>query len=159
MTKNKSGGAKSALERKIYVNLPVKNLKKSMAFFAKLGFTFDPRFTDKNAACLVIGKNIYAMLLVEKFFKAFTKKKIADAAKTKEVLVALSAGSRGEVDSLMHKALAAGATEPRKAEDYGWMYGRSFEDPDSHHWEIGYMDEAATAKAMAKSKSSKKSKR
>ncbi|MFA6489295.1 MAG: VOC family protein [Candidatus Micrarchaeia archaeon] len=159
MAKNKSGGAKPAPERKIYVNLPVKNLKKSMAFFTKLGFTSDPRFTNQKAACLIIGKNIYAMLLVGKFFKAYTKKKIADAAKSTEVIVALSAASRGEVDSLMRKALAAGATEPRKAEDYGWMYGRSFEDPDSHQWEIGYMDEAAAAKAMAKSKSSKKSKR
>jgi predicted lactoylglutathione lyase len=122
--------------KQIFVNLPVRDLKKTMDFFAKLGFSFNPVFTDENAACMVISENIYAMLLVEKFFKGFIPgKEICDSRKSTEVLVALSAGSRQEVDELVRKAVAAGGSEYREAQDYGWMYGRAFQDIDGHIWE------------------------
>lgn len=127
---------------KIFVNLPVKDLKRSMSFFSDLGFTFNKQFTDENAACLIITDEIYAMLLLEKFFKTFIKKEIADSMKFTEAILALNTESRAEVDSLVAKALAAGAKEYREPEDHGWMYGRSFEDLDGHLWEVGYMDPA-----------------
>lgn len=129
------------MKRMIFVNLPVKDLNRSMAFFSGLGFKFNPQFTDENAACMVIEEDsIYAMLLVEKFFKGFTKKGIADANKVTEVLVSLSADSRAGVDRLVNDAIAGGGNEPREKQDYGWMYSRAFEDPDGHVWEIVYMD-------------------
>jgi predicted lactoylglutathione lyase len=128
---------------KIFVNLPVKDLDKTKEFFAKLGFSFNPQFTDKNAACMVISEDIYAMLLVEQFFKTFTKKEIVDAKKSTEVLLALSAESKEKVDEMLSKALAAGAKEPRERQDQGFMYGRSLEDPDGHIWEIFWMDPKA----------------
>lgn len=128
---------------KIFVNLPIKDLGKSQDFFTKLGYSFNPQFSDENAACLVISEDIYAMLLTEPFFKTFTKKEIADARKSTEVLVALSSESKQEVDDLLRKALAAGATEAREPQDHGFMYGRSFEDLDGHIWEIFWMDPSA----------------
>jgi predicted lactoylglutathione lyase len=126
---------------KIFVNLPVKDLDKSKEFFVKLGYTINPQFTDEKAACVVISEDIYAMILKEEFFKTFTpKKEIADATKSTEVLVALSAGSKEKVNELLDKALAAGAREARPPEDHGFMYGRSFEDPDGHIWEVFWMD-------------------
>jgi len=130
---------------KIFVNLPVKNLAASMEFFEKLGFTFNPQFTDENAACMVISEDIFAMLLMEEFFRTFTQKEIADATKTAEAILALSVESREQVDLMMESALTAGASEPREAQDHGFMYGRSFEDPDGHLWEIFYMDAQAAA--------------
>jgi len=127
---------------KIFVNLPVKDLKRSMSFFSDLGFTFNKQFTDENAACLVINEDIYAMLLTEKFYQTFIRKAIADSAKVNEVIVALNCESRGEVDALLEKALNSGAKEYREPEVYEWMYGRSFEDLDGHLWELGYMDPA-----------------
>lgn len=126
--------------QQVFINLPVKSLGRSVEFFTKLGFTFDPRFTDENATCLIIGENTFAMLLLEKFFKTFTPGKLCDAAKGTEVIVAISLESRAEVDQLMEKALAAGATEPRPPQDYEFMYGRDFLDPDGHIWEPFYMD-------------------
>jgi predicted lactoylglutathione lyase len=125
---------------KIFVNLPVKDLNKSKEFFSKLGFAFNPQFTDQNAACMIIGEDNYAMLLVEQFFKTFTKKEIVDAKKSTEVLVALSAESKEEVDEMLGKALAAGAKEASEPQDHGFMYGRSLEDLDGHIWEIFWMD-------------------
>lgn len=128
---------KSAGTTQIFVNLPVRDLKKTMEFFSRLGFSFNPVFTDENAACLVISENIYAMLLVEKFFKNFIPdKEICDAKRSTEALVALTAGSREEVDALIGKAVAAGGSEYRQAQDYGWMYGRAFQDINGHIWEI-----------------------
>ena len=127
-------------KHKIFVNLPVKDLKRTMDFFSKLGFGFNAQFTNENAACLVIGDDIYAMLLVEKFFKTFIKKELVDATKATEALIALSAGSRSEVDDLAERALKAGGTEPRPAQEYPWMYSRSFQDLDGHLWELVYMD-------------------
>lgn len=125
---------------KIFVNLPVKDLDKSKEFFSKLGFAFNAQFTNKNAACMVISEDNYAMLLVESFFKTFTKKEIVDAKKSTEVLVALSSESKESVDKMLHNALAAGAKEANEPQDHGFMYGRSFEDLDGHIWEIFWMD-------------------
>ncbi|MGB8163524.1 MAG: VOC family protein [Nitrososphaeraceae archaeon] len=130
----------------IFVNLPVKDLNKTVEFFTKLGFTFNPQFTDENATCMIVGKDIFVMLLVEKFFKTFTKKEISDTTKNTEAIVALSAQSREEVDQMMEKVLGAGGREPRDPQDHGWMYGRSFEDINGHLWEIFYMDESAMKK-------------
>jgi predicted lactoylglutathione lyase len=128
---------------KIFVNLPVKDLNKSIDFFAKLGYSFNPQFTDENATCMIISEDIYAMLLVEPFFKTFIKTEIADATKATEALICLSADSREAVDELVDKAIAAGGTTPNDTMDQGFMYGRSFQDLDGHHWEIMYMDPAA----------------
>lgn len=125
----------------IFVNLPVKDLKKTMAFFSALDYTFNQQFTDEKAASLVISENIYAMLITEPFFKTFIpNKEIADTSKTKEVLVALSFDSREKVNDFVDKALAAGGTKFREPEDYGFMYTRSFEDLDGHVWEIFWMN-------------------
>jgi predicted lactoylglutathione lyase len=126
---------------KIFVNLPVKDLKKTMDFFSKLGYTFNQQFTDEKAACMVIAEDIYAMLLTEPFFKGFIPhKEIADTGKTKEVLVALSADSKEKVNQLVDTAIASGGKQFRDPEDHGFMYARSFEDPDGHVWEVIWMD-------------------
>ncbi|MEJ0104560.1 MAG: VOC family protein [Bacteroidota bacterium] len=125
---------------KIFVNLPVKDLNKSIEFFTKLGFTFNPQFTDENATCMVIGENIFAMLLTEPFFKTFTKKNICDTAKSTEAILAIDAASRKEVDEMVSNAVNAGGLEPKETQDHGWMYGRSFQDIDGHLWEVLYMD-------------------
>ena len=127
--------------KQIFVNLPVKNLAKSKAFFAALGYTFNEQFTDANAACMVIQEgSIHAMLLVEDFFKTFTDKSLTDTSKSTEVLLCLSCESRAEVDELVAKAVAAGGTVPRAPQDYGFMYGHGFQDIDGHLWELSYMD-------------------
>ena len=128
---------------KIFVNLPVKDLNKTIEFFTKLGFKFNPQFTDENATCMIVGEDIFVMLLVEKFFKTFTKKEICDTSKNTEVIVALSVEGREKVDQMINKAIEAGGTESREPQDHGWMYGRSFEDINGHIWEIIYMDESA----------------
>jgi predicted lactoylglutathione lyase len=121
----------------------VKDLQRSIAFFTALGFTFDKNFTNEDATCMIVGENIFVMLLVETFFKTFTSKEISDAARTTEVLVCLSCESRAEVDAFVSKALAAGGTAPRKPQDHGFMYGHGFEDPDGHIWELVYMEPGA----------------
>ena len=128
---------------KIFVNLPVKDLNRSIEFFTKLGYTFNPQFTDENATCMVISEDIYVMLLVEKFFKTFIKKEIADATQVAESIICLSADSREQVDELVDKAMAAGAIQPSETQDQGFMYGRSFQDMDGHLWEIMHMDLSA----------------
>lgn len=128
---------------KIFVNLPVKDLKRSIDFFTHLGFSFNQQFTDDKAACLVINEgSIYAMLLTEPMFKTFTKKEIADASKTTEVLIAIDTESREQVDELVKKAVEAGGSIYTEPADHGWMYQHSFADPDGHQWEILYMDES-----------------
>ncbi|GAA3753269.1 VOC family protein [Spinactinospora alkalitolerans] len=124
------------------MNLPVKDLRKSMDFFAKLGFAFDPQFTDDNAACMIISDDIFAMLLVEEFFASFTKKAVCDASTQTEAIIALSAESRAEVDDLVNKALAAGGRPSNDPIDQDGMYGWSFQDVDGHLWEVMYMDPA-----------------
>lgn len=126
----------------IFVNVCVKDLDKSMEFFKKLGWTFDPHFTDKKAAALEIGKNIYAMLILPEYFKSFIKesKEVVDATKSTEVLLAVSVENKEQVNDLVDKAVAAGAVEPKPASDYGFMFSRMFEDLDGHIWEVLYMD-------------------
>lgn len=128
------------MNKQIFVNLPVKDLNKSKAFFSALGYTFNPQFTNESGACMIISDNsIYAMLLTEEFFKTFTDKQIAKAHEVTEVLNCLSCESREEVDSLVAKALAAGGKAPRPPQDHGFMYAHSFEDLDGHTWELVHM--------------------
>ncbi|MWV42997.1 glyoxalase/bleomycin resistance/extradiol dioxygenase family protein [Paenibacillus sp. HJL G12] len=126
--------------KQIFVNLPVKDLKRSIAFFTALGFEFNDQFTDENAACLIIGDQIYAMLLVHDFFRSFTKKDISNAAATTEVITALAVESREQVDQIVHKALEAGGKVSNDPQDHGFMYTWSFQDPDDHLWEVFYMN-------------------
>ena len=128
---------------KIFVNLPVKDLEKSMEFFGKLDFSFNPQFTDETAACMVVGEDIFVMLLTHPKFSAFTPNEICDARKSTEVLVALSTESRAKVDELVRKAVAAGGSTYNKPKDYGFMYGHGFQDLDGHIWETFYMDPKA----------------
>jgi uncharacterized protein len=130
---------------KIFVNVPVSDLPASMEFFSRLGFSFNEKFTDENAACMMVGENIFVMLLVESFFQTFTKKEIADTTKTTEVIMSLSVESSDAVDELLERALEAGALEIREAQDQNFMYERSFEDLDGHIWEVFFMDETAVA--------------
>ena len=126
--------------KQIYPNLSVKNLPQSMDFFRKLGFSFNPHFTNDDAAGMVIGENVVVMLLTESFFSGFTSKQICDTSKSTEVLLALEMESRDEVDEILTKALQAGAHEHRPAQNESFMYSRSFEDIDGHTWEIFYMN-------------------
>jgi predicted lactoylglutathione lyase len=127
----------------IFVNLPVKDLDKSVAFFTKLGFTFNPQFTDETATCMIVNDQGFVMLLVENKFKEFTKKAIGDTKTHTEVILAISAESRAQVDELADKALAAGGQPSIKPMDLGFMYNRSFQDLDGHLWEVFYMDPSA----------------
>lgn len=132
------------MHTKIFVNLPVKDLNKSMEFFTQLGFTFNPQFTNDKAAGMIITEgSIYAMLVTEPFFKTFTQKKVCNAQKNTEMIIALDASSRREVDETIKKALAAGGSVYKDPEDHGWMYGHSFADLDGHQWEVLYMEENA----------------
>ncbi len=127
----------------IFVNLPVKDLEKSVEFFTQLDFTFNPKFTDENATCMIVSENIFVMLLVEKYFKTFTPKEICDTSKYVEALVALSYESREKVNEIVVKAIAAGGTTYKEPQDHGFMYGHGFQDLDGHIWEIFFMDESA----------------
>src|SRR5690349_5419050 len=127
---------------KIFVNLPVKDLNRSVEFFTKLGYAFNQQFTNENATCMIISDDIYVMLLVEKFFKTFISKDIADASKSTESIICLSAENREAVDDLINKAVAAGAKTPRDKQDHGFMYQHGYEDLDGHLWEVMWMDPA-----------------
>ena len=129
----------------IFVNLPVKQLDRAVQFFTHLGYTFNPQFTDENATCMIVADNIYVMLLVEEFFKSFTHKAVADTQRSAEVIVCLSADSRAQVDELVAKAVAAGATTPSPAKDLGFMYQHGFQDLDGHLWELVHMQSAPPA--------------
>ena len=130
------------MNTELYVNLPVKDLKRSTAFFETLGFQLNPKFSNDQALCVVLGENIFAMLLVESFFKTFTDKSLCDATRSTEVLVCLSCESRTKVDELVSKAIAAGGRAPREPQDQEFMYGHGFEDLDGHMWELVYMQPA-----------------
>jgi predicted lactoylglutathione lyase len=127
------------MHSQIFVNLPVKDLKRSVDFFTKLGYTFNPQFTDENATCMILGDNLFVMLLVEKFFSTFTAKSICDTTTATETLSCLACSSRAQVDELVAKALANGGTVPRKPQDHGFMYAHGYEDLDGHTWELIYM--------------------
>lgn len=128
------------MHKNMFINLAVRDLPKSIAFFRALGYEFNPQFTDENAACLVLGENLFAMLLVHKFFETFTPKPIADAKRSTECLIALSLDSRDEVDRIVNAALAAGANKLSEPKDHGFMYQWGYEDLDGHIWEVMWMD-------------------
>ena len=147
MTTDQAARAVSAT----YVNLPVADLDRSKAFFRRLGFAFDPRFTDASATCLVLGPDHRVMLLTQARFRDFTPHPLVDAHRGTEVLIALQLGSRAEVDEVTELAMAAGGRDFRPVEDHGWMYGRAFQDPDGHIWEPFFMDVEAMQAAMPES--------
>jgi predicted lactoylglutathione lyase len=130
-------------QQMIFVNLAVNDLDASKKFFTELGYTINPQFSDENCASVVISDTIVAMLLTKQRYADFTKKEIADSTKTSEVLLCLSAESREKVDELVDKAIAAGGSATGETQDYGQMYGRAFDDPDGHTWEVMWMDPAA----------------
>jgi predicted lactoylglutathione lyase len=130
------------MSTKIFLNLPVKNVTTAQRFYTGLGYPTNPQFTGENSACIVISEHITAMLLAEPHFKEFTTNEIADT-NTTEVIIALSADSRTAVDELADRALVTGGSEPKPPQDHGFMYVRTFTDPDGHHWELIWMDPAA----------------
>jgi predicted lactoylglutathione lyase len=131
------------MARMLFVNLPVLDIERSVGFFTRLGFEFDQRFTDERATCMVVGGQAFVMLLVRPFFASFTSKDVADAGSSTEAVLAVSAGSREEVDTLVDRALDLGGTFSNAPTDEGYMYGRSFFDLDGHAWEVMWMDPAA----------------
>ena len=131
------------MSKKVFINLPVKDLEKSMTFYKALGYSINEKWTDETAASVVISEEIYAMLLTYPKFQMFTPKEICDATKSTEVLVALSCENREQVDELVKKAVAAGGSTYNEPQDHGFMYGHGFQDPDGHIWEVFYMDPAA----------------
>ncbi|MBI2520835.1 MAG: glyoxalase/bleomycin resistance/extradiol dioxygenase family protein [Bdellovibrio sp.] len=127
------------MPKEVFINLPVKDLKRSMEFFSKVGFEFNQKMSSETSACMVIGENSYAMLQTESDFQDFTKKTLPDAKKSAEVFVCVTANSRNEVDQLVSKAVAAGATAPKQARIEGSLYGHIFEDLDGHIWDMIYI--------------------
>jgi predicted lactoylglutathione lyase len=128
---------------KIFVNLPVKNLNKSIEFFTKLGFSFNQQFTDETATCMIVTDDIFVMLLTEEKFKTFTPKEICDTKKYTEVLVALSLENRAKVDEMVRKAVGAGGATYNEPQDHGFMYAHGFQDLDGHIWELFFMEPGA----------------
>ena len=128
------------MAKKIFINLPVTDLQKAMAFYTAIGFTINPQFTDNTAACMVLTEEIYVMLLTHSKFMEFTKKQIGNTVTTASVINSLSVDSGEEVNTTLEKALQAGGKEPNEAKDFGFMQQRSFEDLDGHLWEVLYMD-------------------
>jgi predicted lactoylglutathione lyase len=130
------------MHSQIFVNLPVKDLKRSIDFFSKVGYTFNPQFTDDNATCMILGDNLFVMLLTEKFFGSFTNKAICDTSQANEALTCVACDSKAQVDELVATARAAGARVPRQAQDHGFMYAHGYEDLDGHTWELVHMSGA-----------------
>jgi len=128
------------MTKNLFLNLPVRDVQRSIGFFRQLGYGFNAQFTNEKAACLVISEHINVMLVGEQLFAGFTPRAIADARVGTEMIAALAVDSRAEVDELMEKALAAGAASLMPVQDHGFMYQRGFEDPDGHLWEVFYMD-------------------
>ncbi|MEO6919408.1 MAG: glyoxalase/bleomycin resistance/extradiol dioxygenase family protein [Collimonas sp.] len=137
------------MHKQIYVNLPVRDLPRSVAFFQGLGYTFDAKFTNDQAACMELGENLYVMLLVEKFFETFAKKPVSDATRQTEVLICVSCDSRAQVDKLVALACTSGARKMKEAQDYGFMYSNGFHDLDGHVWEMMYMEPEAAGQATS----------
>ena len=132
--------------RKLFVNLAVRDLTRSKEFFATLGFTFNSKFTDDNAACMIVNDDAFFMLLTEAYFRGFTKREPCDTSRQNEAFLAVSCQSRAEVDDLVKKAIAAGGQSAMPPMDHGFMYVSSFYDLDGHHWEVMWMDPAALQK-------------
>jgi predicted lactoylglutathione lyase len=139
----KQPGGTMTTTRKLFLNLAVGDLKRSIAFFKKLGFTFNPKFTNDKGACMVVSEEAFVMLLSEPFFQGFTKKKLCDTASQNEALIAISAESRGQVDTLVNTAIAEGGKPALDKQDHAFMYAWSFYDLDGHHWEVVWMDPKA----------------
>lgn len=135
-----NAGTKPATPRKLFVNIPVADVQRSITFFEHLGFTFNPQFTDASSAAMLVGEDAYFMLLNEERFNSFSKRPRGDRATETNMLLALSAESRAEVDAMVHKAIAAGGTHAADTQDHGFMYGWSFRDLDGYHWEVFWMD-------------------
>ncbi len=131
---------------KVFINLSVENLDKSIDFFTRLGFSFNPQFTDENAACMIIAENIFVMLILKNRFRDFTKKEICNAKEFTEVLIAIDAESRDKVDEMIKTAIASGGSVYSEPQDHGWMYTHSFADPDGHQWEVLFMEQKAIDK-------------
>jgi len=130
------------MSTQIFVNLPVADLQQSIAFFTRLGFSFNPQFTDDTATCMIVGDNIFVMLLTREKFRSFTPKPICNAHDATEVLVCLSRDSREAVDAMVREAVAAGGSTYNDPQDHGFMYGHGFQDPDGHIWELVHMQVA-----------------
>ncbi len=129
--------------RTIFVNLPVKDLVRTKAFFEKLGFSYNPQFSDEKAACMILSEEAFVMLLTTPFFQSFTKRQVGDTTASTQSIFALSCDSRAEVDKILKVVTESGGSEAMPPMDHGFMYGRSFYDLDGHHWEVMWMDPAA----------------
>ena len=139
----RNAGTTPATRRKLFVNIPVRSIQRSIEFFEALGFRFNPQFTDATATCMLVGEDAYFMLMVRERFAEFSKRPVGDPAATTGGLYAISVDSRQEVDEMVAKALAAGGAHAGEKIDHGFMYGWSFYDVDGHHWEVFWMDPAA----------------
>lgn len=139
----RNAGTRPAIPRKLFVNVPVRDLQRSIDFFERLGFTFNTQFTDASATCMLVGEDAYFMLITTDRFQGFSKRPVSDPREMTGALFGISAGSRAEVDTLVEKAAAAGGSSVGDPQDHGFMYLRSFHDPDGHHWEVFWMDPAA----------------
>ena len=139
----RNAGTKPTTAHKLFVNIPVNDLQRSIEFFEALGFSFNPQFTDATATCMLVGEDAYFMLLAKDRFVGFSKRPIGDARKETNALFAIGVDSRAEVDAMVKKAIAAGGSHAMEPQDHGFMYGWSFYDLDGHHWEVFWMDPAA----------------
>ena len=135
-----NAGTKPTTPHKLFVNIPVSDLQRSITFFEALGFTFNRQFTDATATCMLVGEDAYFMLLTRERFKGFSKRPVGDPRNETNALFAISVNGRDEVDVLVRKAVAAGGSHAADPQDHGFMYGWSFYDPDGHHWEVFWMD-------------------
>jgi uncharacterized protein len=138
-----NAGTKPATPHKLFVNIPVSDLQRSITFFEALGFTFNRQFTDATATCMLVGEDAYFMLLTRERFKEFSKRPVGNSRTETNALFAISVNSREEVDEVVKKAVAAGGSHAADRQDHGFMYGWSFYDPDGHHWEVFWMDPSA----------------
>jgi predicted lactoylglutathione lyase len=136
----RNAGTKPATPRKLFVNIPVSDVQRSITFFEALGFAFNPQFTDPTGTCMLVGEDAYFMLLGKEKFASFSKRPLGDARKQTNALFAVGVDSRAEVDAMVQKAVAAGGSHAMEPQDHGFMYGRSFYDLDGHHWEVFWMD-------------------
>lgn len=139
----RNAGTRPTEPRKLFVNIPVRDLQRSIDFFEALGFSFNTQFTDATATCMLVGEDAYFMLLTNDKFREFSNRPAVDPSQATGALYAVSVNSRAEVDDLVHRAVKAGGSHAKEPQDHGFMYGWSFYDPDGHHWEVFWMDPAA----------------
>lgn len=139
----RNADTKAPIAHKLFVNIPVSDLQRSIEFFEALGFSFNPQFTDATCTCMLVGADAYFMLLNQERFRSFSNRPVGDARKETNALFALSVDSREAVDEMVHKAVAAGGSHALDPQDHGFMYGWSFYDLDGHHWEVFWMDPAS----------------